>query len=513
MQKVLTINVPFTAIWAVPYGPAVVNGMLKSQGYDVEAWDLSIDFYNNYKSLDQFDKFYGVNTNGGYVDYVSDRRPLKKFIKLLRTDIKKKLQKVNPDIVLLSVFSSQSLDLVVPVATWVREFLPNAYVVVGGRGLDNIERSSRLMYGEFFDKYLPIDVCYIGDAETELLSVLENRPTGVYKARAVNNQDLVTVPMANWHGLDFTKYQGYHTDDLRIPFTGSKGCVRQCTFCDVAGSWPKFVYRKGGEIAEELINIYHQHGLRKIEFTDNLVNGSITNFRAMNKVLAEKLPNTLDYIGYAICRPKNEFPESDFELASRAGAKQFKIGIESGSERLRYDMKKNFSNADIDWMTENCAKYNIRQIWLMFCGYPTETEEDFQQTLDLLAKHQHLARQGKIVVFLSLPMMLTTNSGFMRNYADQYGLAHNQEDNWSDFFWTSSKYTENTFDIRAARWKRLYQAIQDYGYGNAVDAQMAKLPEIEGLEKKYQEYYHAKKQKKIISIVDRTININKETHI
>ena len=200
-------------------------------------------------------------------------------------------------------------------------------------------------------------------------------------------------------------------------------------------------------------------------------------------------------------------------MSSIAGAKKFKIGIESGSERLRHDMKKKFSNDDIDWMTENCAKYDIQQTWLMFCGYPTETEEDFQDTLNLLEKHQNLAQQGKIDVFLSLPMMLTTNSGFMRNYADQYGLEHNRYDNWSDFFWTSSKYIDNTFEVRIARWRKFYQKIVECGYTNKKDIQTKKLLEIEGLEKKYQEYYHAKKQNKTISIIDRTININKETHL
>ncbi len=518
MNKVLTINIPFTTPWALPYGLAVVNGILKADGYDVEAWDLSIEFANKYKHLDSYDKFYGSNTTGGYINHTTDKLSLKKFTKLLNNDIKKKLQQSQPDIVLLSVFSSQSLDLAVPVATWVRKFLPNAYIMIGGRGLDNTERVSRLNYGEFFARYLPIDLIYMGDAETDLVQVLKDRPTGVHRSRPVGNQDLVSVPNAYWHGLDFNQYQGYKTGDLRMPFVGSKGCVRQCTFCDVAASWPKYVYRKGNEIAEELIDIYNQYGISKIEFTDNLINGSITNFRAMNTVLAERLPNTLDYVSYAICRPKNEFPERDFELASIAGAKKFKIGIESGSERIRNDMKKKFSNEDIDWMTINCAKYNIHQIWLMFCGYPNETEEDFQATLDLLEKYKHLAQQGKISVFLSLPMMLTDGSGFMHHHAERYGLEHNRDENWSDFFWTSTKYTDNTFEVRAARWRRFYKQIVDCGYdwagGTAGDTrQSEKILEISSLETKYQEYLHAKKQKNIGSFDDRTINIRKDTHI
>lgn len=99
MKKVLTINVPFTVDWAIPYGSAVVNGILKFQGYDVQAWDLSIDFTNKYKHLEHFDEFYVNNTTGGYVDQTAKKSWFKKFVKLLRAEIKQKLQRAQPDIV------------------------------------------------------------------------------------------------------------------------------------------------------------------------------------------------------------------------------------------------------------------------------------------------------------------------------------------------------------------------------------------------------------------------------
>jgi radical SAM superfamily enzyme YgiQ (UPF0313 family) len=269
-------------------------------------------------------------------------------------------------------------------------------------------------------------------------------------------------------------------------------------------------------VGQEIVDLYHQFGINKFEFTDNLVNGSITNFRQMNTVIARELPNVIDYLGYAICRPRNEFPESDFELASIAGAKKLKVGIESGSERIRHDMKKKFSNDDIDWFAVNCAKYNIKQQWLMFCGYPTETEEDFQDTLNLLEKYRDLAEQGKIQVFLSLPMMLTSNSGFLRNYAIDYGLEHNEGDRWSDFFWTSSKYPENTFEVRVNRWHRFIQKINECGYNaqdNAMVRQTQKIVELQGLENIFKEYKNAKEKQNFIPIIESNFNINQETHL
>lgn len=516
MQKILTINVPFTVTWALPYGPAVVNGVLKHAGFEATAWDLSIDLIRKFEKRSEFGAFSQALSIGGYTQGLVPRYFVREVLSWTRKQLAKKLRECQPDIILFSVFSSQSLDYVVPLVTWTRDLAPDSYISIGGRGLDNNERRTGLNYADYFVKYLPLNSAYTGDAENQLINVLKNQHLGHYRASPVNAEELATVPAAEWDGLDFTKYDGYQDNSLRIPLTASKGCVRECTFCDVAGSWPKYVFRKGEDVGQEVVDIYRKTGINRIEFTDNLVNGSISNFRAMNQTIADQLPNTMDYIGYAICRPKNQMPESDFELAARAGATLFKVGIESGSEKVRHDIKKKFSNDDIDWFATNCVKYNIHQRWLMFVGYPTETESDFQDSLRLLKEYSSFAQAGKIKVLLSLPMMLTTNSGFMRNYAGDYGLEHNRDDSWSDFFWTSNLYTENTFEVRSDRWRRFAAAMEQYGYvdtaGTLKNQQQEKFVELDGLEKIYQEYKHAKKQK-VIPILSNSININKNTTV
>lgn len=510
MQNILTIVVPFTATWALPYGPAVVNGILENHGYKTTAWDLSLDLINHFKEDPDFVTFSQMLSIGGYHQTVASTQMVKKVLTWTKSVARQKIKEHTPDIILFSVFSSQSLEFVVPLSTIIRDLAPDAYVVIGGRGLDNTERLTNTIYGSYYAKYLPVNCVYLGDAENDLIKVIESKYQGYYRAPAVNSVQLENTPPACWNGIDFTLYQGYNEKNLRVPITASKGCVRQCTFCDVAGSWPKYVFRKGADVGREMIDIYHKYGINKIEFTDNLVNGSISNFREMNTVIASELPNTLDYYGYAICRPKKEMPETDFELAKIAGASMFKVGIESGSEKVRNDIKKKFSNSDIDWFTINCAKQNIKQVWLMFCGYPTETEEDFQETLQLLKEYQTFAKQGLISVFLSLPMMLTSNSGFMLNYAEEYGLEHNRYDNWSDFFWTSNKYPDNTFEVRVNRWHRFIEKIKEYGYYNsAMQRQDEKLIELNGLEKIYKERYVTKTN----TIVESTIQFSKNTHI
>jgi radical SAM superfamily enzyme YgiQ (UPF0313 family) len=516
MKNVLTINVPFTAPWGLPYGSAVVNGILHHHGYNATTWDLSIDLTNQFRSHPDFAVLAQSFSIGGYVQRQISKSLLKQILIWTRQQLQQKINHIRPDIVCFSIFSSYSADFSILLTTIARQLAPEAYFIMGGRGLDNIESVTQMTYGQYFAKYLPINVAYVGDAENQLIEVLENRYQGCFVAKPVAEQDFIGTPPAHWSGIEFAKYDGYDNQQLRIPITASKGCVRECTFCDVAGSWPKYIYKKGEIVGNEIVDLYTKTGINKIEFTDNLVNGSINNFRAMNTVIAEKIPNTIDYLGYAICRTRQSMPESDFALASVAGARVFKVGIESGSEKVRNDMKKKFSNDDIDWFTTNCAKYNIRQTWLMFVGYPTETEQDFNESIRLLREYSALGRAGMIAVFLSSPMMLLSNSGFMRNHAEEYGIEHNKHDHWSNFFWTSSIYTDNTFDVRLERYKKFAKAIDEYGYVSPEqrhgDRQTEKYTQVESLEKIYQQYKHAKKTK-VIPIIETNFNINQETHI
>jgi len=440
----------------------------------------------------------------GYRDSVRDKNDGLKldWLKWTRSALVKKINEVKPDVILLSVFSSHSVDFVIPLATFIKDIAPDCYTVIGGRGIDNTERNTRQTYAEFFNKYLPVDCVYVGDAENNLINVIKQRHTGLFHSPPVNAEEIENSPSANWQGYDLNKYVN-PGHEIRLPITGSKGCVRECTFCDVAGSWPKYVYRKGDAIANEIIAAYRNSGIRKVEFTDNLVNGSISNFRLMNTILANEIPNTIGYSGYAIVRPKEQNTAEDFKLAATAGAEFLKLGIESGSEKVRHDIKKKFSNEDITWFAENCVDNGIEQLWLMFVGYPSETEEDFQQTLDLLKNHSHLTKSGILKIFLALPMQLTSGSAFMRKFADEYGLEHNRHDAWADFFWTSNKYESNTFDVRINRWRRMVDAIHKYGYSNDTTRQAEKMLEIEGIEKIWRE-----REKKSIFIPITSINKN-----
>lgn len=283
-------------------------------------------------------------------------------------------------------------QLVLP---WLRKNT-TAKIVLGGNGVNRLFTDSKKPFHDWIDENNLADFVVYGDGEPTFDAILNNETNiaGVNRAPQINDYDINTFPIPEYSKFDYSLYGG-----KKIYVTGSRGCVRKCTFCDVATMWPKFRYRKAEHLLEEIRKNYYELGVTNFDFTDSLINGSISNFYRFNCLLAEekeKNPDLKDvkFMGQFICRPKKDMPESHYEAMYYAGCEQVTIGIESFSEDIRTHMKKKFSNADIDYHIEQSSYWNVRNVWLMICGYPTETLKDHHCNLDGLRRYQKYSKQG-----------------------------------------------------------------------------------------------------------------------
>jgi len=73
----------------------------------------------------------------------------------------------------------------------------------------------------------------------------------------------------------------------------------------------------------------------------------------------------------------------DLEMLKRAGAYTLKMGAESGSQRILDLMKKGITPEQTLLANQRCKKLGIVPIFGLLIGYPTETFEDINKTIDL----------------------------------------------------------------------------------------------------------------------------------
>lgn len=286
----------------------------------------------------------------------------------------------------------------------------------------------------------------VGEGEYSLLEFLNGNLIypGINGLPPVQIQNISELPIPDYSD----NLESFDYSSLYI--TGSRGCVRKCTFCDVGLLWPKYRWVDGEVLGKQVIELSKKHKINNVAFSDSLVNGSMSHFRKMVDVLSES-DHSVKWGGQFIVRNQKDFAPEYFKKLKQAGCKQLTIGIESGSESVRWHMKKKFSNNDIDYYMKHLIENDIGVKMLLIVGYPTETEHDFRETLNMLDKYKDYAKTGNI--HLSPHMMLVDKNVPLdthhRELFDVYG-----------FDW---KNENSDYDIRYERFLKIYE-YEKYGY-------------------------------------------------
>ena len=484
--KIVIISVPYTEPLPM-VAPVLLSACLNNNGISAKGIDFSIQFLSEFINKPYWPSLKNLISIGIRPPEPMPRRAIIDVLKFIKTKLLAIKNEYDPEYLGLSIFTNESINFSYLLIPYIRKYLPNTKIMLGGRGLELICGVENRIHAEKYYDHGMADVVVVGDSETAIVEVIQNNITGIYNAKLQTREDLERIPIPLWDDYDFSFYKNFENyqipdghdtpgeDPRYLSVTGSKGCVRHCTFCDVASFWPKYIYRDGESIANEIIFNYKKTGIENYRFTDNLMNGSISHYKKMNVVLAKEIPNTIHYQGYAIFRSKSQMPEEDFELASRAGCRLWSVGIESGSERVRYELKKKFSNEDLHHGVINLHKNNIKQNLLFMVGYPTETDWDFKETLNIVKKYAYLNKNGMIRIMVTQPFMLLHNSPLIQSpeLYDQYKLNYDIKDNLSRWFWVSDVNPENDFNKRYDRWIEMIQTITNEGYvfppGNPIE--------------------------------------------
>ena len=385
MDTVLLVNLPRQEAERSPAVIAGLAGICKKAGVDYDVLDINLACIKNFapnqwQALQNYLSYYG-NSSYETSDFVN-------LVGLL-------LPKIQYSIIAVSMFTYETLragNIVLPV---LRKAYPDSKIIIGGHGADFADPDNNKQ--PFYKKHLEcqnIDAYILGEAESSFQTYINDPSSWNNTTHRHVVDDLNTVPFACYDKIPPDDYLHHGVRGAYI--TGSRGCVRDCTFCDVGHIWGKFRFRSATHIFEEILHHHLNYNVTLIEFTDNLINGSLSEFKKLNQLLVaaqDQYPSLkqLRYKGDFICRPKNQFTEKDFQLMKQAGCEDLIVGIESFSEPVRYHMGKKFSNEDIDFHLYASGKYGIKNTFLMQVGYPTETSQDHEKNKKGLHRYQKYA--------------------------------------------------------------------------------------------------------------------------
>ena len=379
------------------------------------------------------------------------------------------INKYQPKILALSIFTDYSRPAGKLISQIVRQHLPDIKIIMGGAGIVNadaedsfyhpVAQPGQISFAEKLLRNKEIDFYIQGDAEHAFLEFLKgkqhfvgiNQPTW----QQLTNSDLLTLEYPDYSDYDWSMYS-----DRKIGITGSRGCVRQCRFCDYIATWEKYTWRTGENIFKEMLYQSQRYNINFFHFSDSLLNGNMAEYKNLITLLAEHNTtypdNLLSWGSFLIIKSPTQFDDEVWRLTKISGCAYLWIGLESLVEKVRFDMNKKFTNADVEFCIEKIAKYNIPTSFLLFVGYPTETQEHIEQSIQWLKDHQH--QQKYFNFFFNETMALLTGSWVEKNkHVYQIQLL----DPTNTFSWASP---ESNLELRKQRSEFLRNAAKSLGY-------------------------------------------------
>lgn len=404
MKTLAFINTPSVELERPPAAAAVIASCAKSVGWQCEQFD-----FNLYLNCETDAHTWNELEHYWRCKRLSLTAPVqKRFDELLQTFLDQVLAN-HPDMIGVTVFSRMSVMASYLLLSALRVRYDGT-IVIGGSGsyawpgsLPNMDAASldSATFADYAKKQGLIDHYIQGDGELAIQALLQGQTDfpGIDGIPPRQIDDLDSLPVPDYQGIEPNKY--FYTYEPGIYITASRGCVRKCSFCNIPDIWPKYRNRSADNVLQEMKNAKTRFGINLFQFTDSLINGNMKTWRELNYALANLRQNNeqfrdIKYMGQFICRTRLDQNESDWDLMARGGANLLIVGIESFSPAVRSHMGKNYSNADIDFHFKMCAWHGIKNISLMFIGYPIETLDDHQMNIEFLHRYRKYAQSGII---------------------------------------------------------------------------------------------------------------------
>ena len=406
-KKILILIPPYTPLKnLVPLpGPALLKPVLEQQGFEVKIIDTTPDFHintefplaanKNLKGMD-FSNIFGHFAGLSLDEYI-ENMPDVFWSELKR--IRDEIISYDPDILGFSVPFRPSLLSAFWLAREVKT-KTNCKTVIGG-GLIQPDLKGLL------EKMCPpdtIDAFVFGEGEitfpalakhltngssttADLHAKLRTMP-GVGFFKETNNpdlhvnfpgeppQNLDSLPFADLSDYEHAKYPANH-----LPLTLSRGCIARCWFCNHRRIHAKFRMRSPENILKEVEEKYERTGYHRFYITDNLTNGDHRKLMDFCKLVVKR---GLPFKFRGMPRLTRLFTEEDIKLFVEAGFNDNIIALESGSESVRVSMGKYGNQKHVSDIIHWLVKYGSKVMLYIMHSYPTETEKDFQLTMDFL---------------------------------------------------------------------------------------------------------------------------------
>ncbi|CCQ89775.1 hypothetical protein, putative Cobalamin-binding Fe-S oxidoreductase [Nitrospina gracilis 3/211] len=398
-QDMLLIDCPSRNLSFMPNGLGYVHNALKKTSIDFQTLDLDIIVYHRFHIYRLFDTPGRVVTASGR-EMPEDPWAVEEYdiwqnpdtLEFFQKDIDEIIQKIvaaKPKILGLSI-QACNINFSKRVAQGVKKALPDTIILVGGFSCYQASVGLRA--------FPDCDYMTIGEADLTVGDLVEKlargeRPTGLPGVLSrFDPPDMTFIPGPMPEDLDAIDQPEYEWYDLSVyrnfnhyqltPVIASRGCRWSlCTFCAERFYWR---IRSPKSVVDEL-EWLADRGCDLFMFNESDFNGKPEIVMAIcDEIIRRGLKVRLT----GQLRIHRENTREFFDKLRAAGFVTLRFGVDAWARRTLKLQVKGYTPARITQNLRDCTAAGIFNEVNTVIGVPGETEEDIDETIDLIIQNK-----------------------------------------------------------------------------------------------------------------------------
>ena len=198
--------------------------------------------------------------------------------------------------------------------------------------------------------------------------------------------DLDSLPRPAWDLIDFNLYANKtrfgamaKTSRYAMLFT-SRGCPYLCHYChDIFTK--KYVYQSVEGVIADIEHLYSVYGISEFQIVDDIFNLHKPRLRAIMDEVARRWPGQLHF-SFPNGLRGDILDAKTIKLLCDAGTYAATIAVETVTPRLQALIEKDLDFDKARWAIAEFNKYDVVVAGFFMLGFPTETREELQATID-----------------------------------------------------------------------------------------------------------------------------------
>lgn len=314
------------------------------------------------------------------------------------TEFKRKIKDFNPDVIGVTCWSpmyEESME-VLKIA---KEINKNVITIMGGaHATSNPDRVMKNMFVDFIfrgESELSFPL-FLDEIEkdtpdlTKIKGLVYRSENNIVKNEMQREEDLDKIKIPDYDAIGLQDYieSGYlciTTDKMNAPIWVTRGCPYRCAFCSANLQNGKIVRAHSVKYVIDWIKHLYKKGIKTINIIDDNFTYNVDYAKDLCREIIKLNLKDLQFgtpNGIRIQRTDSEL----LKLMKKAGWKYVIIAIESGSEKVLKNMRKDLDLKIIPQKVKEVKEAGLKVYAFFIIGYPNETREDIKKTIKLLRK-------------------------------------------------------------------------------------------------------------------------------